>query len=91
MASTRDKRLRDREFLSGQISQEELAKEREDLPDLAANVAERTEEERSELREALQRESALRAERIERFLSEPRVPEPPRAPIVPFDQEGPEV
>ncbi len=91
MASTRDKRLRDKEFLWGQISQEELAKEREDLPDLAANVAERTEDELSELREALQRESALRAERIERFLSEPRVPEPPPAPIVPIDQEGPEV
>ena len=85
-----DKRLIQRMLLRGERPQAELSEE-ESLPDLAANIEERTEEELNELRETLQTEAELRAERIQRFLSEPSVQEPPRAPIVPIDEDGAEV
>jgi hypothetical protein len=63
-----DKRLTSLVLTEGQASEKELAQEREQLPDLAGNLAAATEEEIEALRAELERGGRRRRQHIKRAL-----------------------
>ena len=84
----KDKRLLEMACSKGMLSEADLAKQLTDLPDLADNVAMPEDKELDELKKELVAEHEARVERIERFLSEPKEPAPPPAPLIPIDADA---
>ena len=84
-----DRRLQEREMRHGQLSRQELDRDRNALPDLADNVHRPDEEELERVRKELELEGVARAERIQRALSEAHEP-PPVLPAPPEPETEPE-
>ncbi len=83
-----DRRFAEREKRLGRLTDKELEKYLADLPDQAANVEPRTDEEIATLRKELAEEQIARDARIERAKNEPllaKVPVPP--PVIPYDDD----
>lgn len=83
-----DKRLLDRSIRRAETRAQEVADRLGSLPDLAGNLRRPSDEEVESLRQELQSESTLRAEKIQRQLLEDRTPKQ-QAPVavIPFDAE----
>ena len=83
-----DKRLLDRSIRKAEARADELADRLGSLPDLNDHLRRPSDEEIESLRQELQNESTLRAERIQRQLLEDRTPRPQApVPVIPFDAE----
>ncbi len=81
-ADSLDKRIMDRSKGRPEL-------EAADLPDLAGNIFEPTDEEVEAFRSSLIQEQALREERVQRALERAsRPPEAPPLPEIPFDEFG---
>jgi hypothetical protein len=83
-----DKRLLDRSLRRAEARADQVADRLGSLPDLAANLRRPSDEEVKSLRQELQSESTLRAEKIQRQLLEDRTPKQ-QAPVavIPFDAD----
>ena len=87
MASShsQDNRLLERAMRRGDLSESEVAKELEGLPDLAERSVRDSEEDLQRLRTELETEGAARTERVERFLEEGPLPAVRPEPV-PIDE-----
>jgi len=77
-----DKRLLEQRVSAGELREQEFRQIGESAADLSSEIARPDEAEIQAFRESLERESRLRAERIERQLNEPSQPVASVAPTI---------
>ena len=73
-SQSQDTRLLERAIRRGELSQSEVEKELEKLPDLAESVERSSDADVERLRAEFEAEGVARAERVERFLEEGPLP-----------------
>ncbi len=84
-AHSQDTRLLERAIRLRELSQSEVDKELEQLPDLAESVEDRSDEDLQRVRAEFEAEGVARAERVERFLEEGPLPTVRPEPV-PIDE-----